>query len=389
MENEILEDTSAQADEARATEIVTADTLSEAQPAEVSQKAAAPAAEETTEETFYMRGKKQVAIKHYKVGKFDFTNKNAYSLFRYALLLVLLASLRSITTYMFIVPNGFAPGGVSGISSILYNIVVLIEPNNPTLRTIFDPGITMLVLNIPFIIASFFVLGKKFAINTFFVVAVYSGLMFLLGAVDCPQFIADQAGYKILAALAGGSCAGFCLTFMLRHDMSMAGTDIVGKILHKHNPETGAQWWILICDCTVATCSGALGIISVVQNHTPANEAFLAVLSPILFSFIALITGSITTDIMQTGFQSSIVFNIITDKSDEIALAISERLHRGVTVSTAVGYFTKAEHKILTCIVTKRQITQVKAIIKECDPNAFTYLTKAHEVAGKGFHSAG
>lgn len=344
---------------------------------------------EIDDANFFKRGKKTLPIKHYKVGKIEFTNKSAYYTVKYCILLVILASIRSLTTYLFIVPNGFAPGGVSGISSIIYNIVVLVAPDNYTLLKVFDPGITMLILNIPFLIVAFFALGKKFAINTFFVVAVYSSLMFALGEVHCPQFIAVESGHKILAALAGGSCAGFCLSVMLRHDMSMAGTDIVGKLLHKRNPETGAQWWILICDCTVATMSGALGIITVVQNGTPANEAILAVLSPILFSFIALITGSITTDVMQTGFQSSIVFNIITDKSDEISQAISEKLRRGVTMSTAVGYYTKIEHKVLTCVVSKRQISTVKEIIKECDPSAFTYIIKAHEVAGKGFHSAG
>lgn len=347
------------------------------------------AADEIDDVNFYKRGKKIIPVKHYKVGKFEFTNKSAHNTFKYCVLLILLASIRSLTTYLFIVPNGFAPGGVSGISSILYNVIVLIAPGNQTLLKIFDPGITMLILNIPFIVVAFFVLGKKFAINTFFVVAVYSGLMFLLGEVHCPQFIAVESGHKLLAALAGGSCAGFCLSLMLRHDMSMAGTDIVGKILHKYNPETGAQWWILICDCTVAVCSGSLGIITVVQNNTPASEAILAVLSPILFSFIALVTGSITTDVMQTGFQSSIVFNIITDKSDEISREIGITLRRGVTMSTAIGAYTKAEHKVLTCVVSKRQIGTVKDIIKKHDPHAFTYIVKAHEVAGKGFHSAG
>ena len=58
-------------------------------------------------------------------------------------------------------------------------------------------------------------------------------------------------------------------------------------------------------------------------------------------------------------------------------------------MSTAIGYYTKTEHKILTCVVSKRQISTVKDIIKECDPLAFTYITKANEVAGKGFRSAG
>lgn len=368
-------------------DIITADTLSEAEVGN-ERTVAAPKEFAPSEEAFFNRGKKRVPLKKYTVGKFQFTNQNAYNAFKYAILLVLLASLRSFTTYMFIVPNGFAPGGVSGISSIIYNIVVLLEPNSQLLRTIFDPGLTMLILNMPFIIAAFFVLGKKFAINTFFVIAVYSGLMFLLGAVDCPQFAVEQPGYKILAALAGGSCAGFCLGLMLRNNMSMAGTDIVGKIIHKHNPSTGAQWWILICDCIVATCSGILGIIKIDFATVGGDEAIVAILSPIFFSFISLVTGSLTADVLQAGFQSSIVFNIITDKSDEISLAISEKLHRGVTISTSIGYYTKTEHKVLTCVVSKRQIGTVKDIIKECDPLAFTYITKAHEVAGKGFHSA-
>lgn len=377
-------------EELAATELITAEIPITEDKSEEQTPTTAIAKETENENAFFQRGKKRVAIKKYKIGKFEFTNQNADNFIKYALMLVFLASLRSITTYIFIVPNGFAPGGVSGLSSIIYNIVVLLEPNNTTLLTIFDPGVTMFVMNLPFIIVAFFVLNKKFAINTFFVISVYSGMMFMLGAVKCPQFaVQGQPGFQILAALAGGSCAGFCLGLMLRYNMSMAGTDIVGKIIHKHNPSTGAQWWILICDCIVATCSGVLGIIKLDFNAVNGSEALVAVLSPILFSFISLVTGSLTADVLQSGFQSSIVFNIITDKSDEISKAISEKLHRGVTLSTAIGYYTKTEHKILTCVVSKRQISNVKDIIKQCDPLAFTYITKAHEVAGKGFHSAG
>ncbi len=385
MENEILKD-----DSATELDLITADIVAEPETEVEAAAVKAPVAVDTQDENFFKRGKKQVPIKHYKVGKLEFTNQGAHNFLKYALLLILLASIRSLTTYIFIVPNGFAPGGVSGISSIIYNIVVLLEPENQMLLTIFDPGLTMLVLNLPFIIVAFFVLSKKFAINTFFVVAVYSGLMFLLGAVKCPQFyVLDNPGLQILAALAGGVCTGFCLGIMLRHDMSMAGTDIVGKIIHKHNPSTGAQWWILICDCIVATCSGVLGIIKLDFTTVTGNAALVAILSPIFFSFISLVTGSLTADVLQSGFQSSIVFNIITDKSDEISRAISEKLRCGVTMSTAIGYYTKTEHKVLTCVVSKRQISTVKDIIKECDPLAFTYITKAHEVVGKGFHSAG
>lgn len=326
--------------------------------------------------------------KVYKIGKLHFTKDNARHFTRYALLLVALACIRSFTTYVFTIPNGFAPGGLGGISSIIYNVVILVNPDDTVLRTVFDPGLTMFIMNIPFIIISFFVLNKKFAINTFFIVSIYSGLMFLLGAVDCPQYaVKGDPGHQLLAAFAGGACAGFCLGMMLRNNMSMGGTDIIGKIIHKHNPAAGAQWWILICDCVVATCSGVLGILNI--KGLEASEALVAVLSPIFFSFISLIVGSLTADAIQAGFQSSIVFNIITDKPEEISQAIGSKLHRGVTISTAVGAYTGAEHKMLTCVVSKRQISLVKQIIHDTDPLSFTYITKAHEVAGKGFHSAG
>jgi len=345
---------------------------------------------DTEESDFYQRGKKKIPLKHYKIGKLEFSNQNAYHFFKYAITLIFLASIRSLTTYVFIVPNGFAPGGVGGISSVIYNIAVLLEPDNKTLLTILDPGITTLVMNLPFIIAAFFVLSKKFAVNTFFVVGCYSAVMFLLGKINFPQFyVFGQPGFQVLAALAGGVCTGFCLGMMLKNNMSMGGTDILGKIIHKHNSAAGAQWWILACDAIVATFSGVLGVIKLDFNTVTGSEALVSILSPILFSFISLVSASLTADVLQSGFQSSIVFNIITDKSDEISKVISEKLHRGVTMSTAIGYYTKSEHKILTCVVSKRQIATVKKIIHECDPLAFTYIVKAHEVAGKGFYSAG
>lgn len=321
--------------------------------------------------------------------KIKLTKDETKVLAKHIIILVLLACFRSVTTYMFIIPNGFAPGGLGGISSIIYNIVDILAPNNEILHTIFDPGLMMFIMNIPFIGAAAFILNKKFAISTFGIVAIYSALMFLLRVVHFPQFnVSEQPEYKILAALAGGATAGFGLGIMLRYNMSMGGTDIVGKILHKKNPDTSAQRWILLCDCIVASLSGILGVISLPKG-IQASDAVVSILTPIFFSFVSLVFGSITTDIVQAGFLSSAVINIITDKPDDISTAISERLHRGVTMSTAIGCYTKVEHKVLTCVVRKRQISAVKKIIEEVDPLAFTYIVKAHEVAGKGFHSAG
>ena len=50
-----------------------------------------------------------------------------------------------------------------------------------------------------------------------------------------------------------------------------------------------------------------------------------------------------------------------------------------------IGYYTGEEHKVLVCVVRRKQINTVKRIIQECDPMAFTFITKAREVKGNGF----
>ena len=98
-----------------------------------------------------------------------------------------------------------------------------------------------------------------------------------------------------------------------------------------------------------------------------------------------MLVSSQIADQITAGLQSSIVFNIISDRPNEIAQQLVQRLHRGVTISKGIGFYTGKEHEVLTCVTSKRQINKVKDIIAETDPSAFTFITKAHEVRGNGF----
>ena len=104
-----------------------------------------------------------------------------------------------------------------------------------------------------------------------------------------------------------------------------------------------------------------------------------------IYSFLSQLTTSQVADVLQSGFQSSLVFNVISDKHNEIAEHITREMHRGVTLMSGVGYYTGEEHKVLVCVVRRKQINTVKRIIQECDPMAFTFITKAREVKGNGF----
>ena len=311
-------------------------------------------------------------------------NQTTYWLKIFALM-VSLSFLRSFSAYLFINPNGFAPGGIGGLAALIHLAAAdsPIEGVRMLSNSLFDPGIFTIIMNIPLFLIAYKALDKRFAITTAICVLIFSGLMYMFAAVGCPQFAVGEKEYglKFLAALAGGACAGVSMGFMFRQDLSIGGTDIIGKMIYAHNPAAHTQWWITACDCVVAIISGFLSIPKVKGMSDP-SEIMVTLLSPVLFSFISLYTQSKVCDIVESGLMSSLVFTIITDKSDAIAHELSVQLHRGVTISKSVGYYTG---NVILCVTSKKQVNRVKDIVKACDPKAFMYVTQAAEVAGKGF----
>ncbi len=305
--------------------------------------------------------------------------------FKFYSLLTLLSIVWAVADYVFIVPNAFAPGGLNGVSSLIYNAVL---PFNERLAsTVFSPAVTGLVLNIPLLIAAFMLLNKKFSFDTLFCVAMHSVFMAVFDVIEgFPQYTANnyESGYMLLASLAGGAISGFSLGFMLRMNASRGGTDIIGKLIYAKNPISSVHWLIFMCDCVIVVASGALAFIDL-DFSQDSGTIITAVLSPILYSFLSLVATSQIADIIQSGFQSSIVFHIISDKHEAIAKDITNTLHRGVTISDGIGYYTGKEHKILICVVRRKQISEVKRIILRNDQGAFVYVTKAREVNGVGF----
>ena len=319
-----------------------------------------------------------------KKGKIKVTGNDVKKFLKLFIVLNMLSFIRAFSMHVFIIPNGFAPGGISGIASILYNAIL---PSNPELaQTVFNPALVSWVLNIPLFIASFFGLNKRFCINTMMTVGMMSLWLWVLEVVECPQFKSSgpESVYNLLAAAAGGVGTGISLGCLLKHNSSMGGTDIIGKLIYKKNPVADVQWLIIGCDAIIVAASGILGLIAI-KDGQHIEEIIASVLSPIFFSAISLFVCAETADVIQSGIKSSIVFNVISDRHNDIAHAISEKLVRGVTIVHATGWYTGVQHDMLVCVVSKKQINQMNDIIKEIDPEAFVYITKAKDVSGRGF----
>ena len=111
--------------------------------------------------------------------------------------------LYALSVVIFTAPNKIAPGGVTGIATVLYYLAHL------------PIGITMFVLNIPLLVLGLRLIGGSFIFKTIVCTVLSSFFVDLFGAMKIPQYHGTQSTL-ILAALYGGilSGAGLGLVFL-------------------------------------------------------------------------------------------------------------------------------------------------------------------------------
>jgi len=76
---------------------------------------------------------------------------------------------------------------------------------------------------------------------------------------------------------------------------------------------------------------------------------------------------------------------IVTSCPQEVAQEILAVMERGVTFLTGKGAYTGTEREIIYCVITRSEVSQLKALVKEKDPAAFMVIGQAHEALGEGF----
>ena len=90
-------------------------------------------------------------------------------------------------------------------------------------------------------------------------------------------------------------------------------------------------------------------------------------------------------DIVFEGFYFTKIIFIISDYHNEIAKVVGERVKRGSTGIYSRGMYSKGEKVMLFCVASRKEVSEIKKIVKERDKNAFIVTTDAMETLGKGF----
>lgn len=284
---------------------------------------------------------------------------------------------------LFLIPHEVAGGGATGIAAVvMYATKGLLSDKVQAFFSMLGMEsvgggipitVTFFAINAILLIASIKILGFQFSIRSIFGVLCltiwlwipFRDLYFNFIGEPFPLF--DPFMSSIMAGLILGIGMGLAFT----NNGSSGGTDIIAKIINKYRTITLGRA-LLFTDVMIICSSGFL----------PG-----AGIDRVIYGLITMTVTSVTLDMYINGIRQSVQFFIFSPKYSEIADAITQKAHRGVTILNGQGWFSKENIKVVTVVTRKNESIQIFRIINEIDPKAFISQSAVIGVYGKGFEN--
>ena len=254
----------------------------------------------------------------------------------------------------FIIPNGLASGGLTGLCTIIQY------------GTGIPVGITYPILNILLLILGVLSLGRAFGVKTIYVIALTSLLFDLL-----PQFpqLEVLMNEKLLVALVGAGMESVGIGLVLLRGGSTGGTDILAMMINKYWPVSPGKVY-LYSDIFIIT----------MLMFVPDKG-----LVDMIYAFVLMLGVSCGVDYVLLGNKSSVQILVFSSRYQEIADHMINEVHRGVTALQSVGWYSQQESKVLLIVARKHQMNEVVNEVKKIDKRAFISISTAMSVFGEGF----
>lgn len=254
-------------------------------------------------------------------------------------------------TSCFLLPNQLSSGGFSGIATILYYFLD------------WQMGTTIILMNIPLFIISYFKVGKEFFFKSLISTFTFSKFIDIL-----EQFKLIEND-KFLASIYGGVLVGIGLAIVFKGESSTGGSDLIGQLARAYNGNLKISKIML-----------GLDVVIVVLNIVFFNQLVIG-----LYSFVAIYIIEKMLDIVFEGINFCKAVYIISDESENISKAIIAEMDKGLTGFYGKGIYKNSDKLILMCVTKRRNISKLKNTVKKIDKYAFIMIVDAREVYGLGF----
>lgn len=253
-------------------------------------------------------------------------------------------------------PMEMVVGGVTGLGVVIKSLTgYLIDGGVPL-------WLTNIVINIPLFVMAIFVKGKDFGGRSLFATFTLSVALY---ATQGLPVLTDQL---LLGSVFGAVIAGAGLGMVFSAFSTTGGTDLAASLLQHIFKHISVARLMMALD-------GMIIIFAV----------FVFGIEKSLYAIISAYVTAKVIDAILDGLHFSKLAFIISDHYKEIADTVIGELDRGITGLSGEGMYTSNTKNVLFCVVSKREIVQVKEMVRQIDKNAFIIVTDVREVLGEGF----
>ncbi len=280
------------------------------------------------------------------------------------LYIVLGTALTGFGISVFMNPAKLAPGGVSGLATLVYHLVL------DATGKAWDLGVIMLCFSIPIYLLGLTLFGKEYGLKTLMGTLLLSFFTTLFNIL-LPGGVIDYSKETSLwlCTLFTGITNGVGMGLVMRAGSNTGGTDIIAQIIARYTPV-------------------ALGnALFIVDGIIIFVSAFIFGIENALYSYVISLMISLIIDrvIVPLGTNYAKSVFIISPKINEIGSFILKDLNRSGTIISAKGLFTRGEKDMLMTVVPKKDIAKLTRCVKACDPSAFIIVQDTYHVLGEGY----
>ncbi len=257
--------------------------------------------------------------------------------------------LASLGLKVFLLPNGFLDGGVTGIAILLSELFG------------FNISLILVAVSLPFLVMSWFTLSRRITIKS--VVAII-----LLAIVVHFENFTPVTDDKLLISIFGGLFLGAGIGLTIKNGAVLDGSEILGIFVNK---EFGFS----------------IGKVVLFFNLILFSLTAISIsLETAMYSTLTFLVTAKIIDLTIEGFEDYVGLMIVSDDSNTIEEQLISVIKTGTTLYRASkGYGKRGarmERDIIHTVINRIDIRRTYRLIEDIDKNAFIIEFDVNNIKG-------
>ncbi len=245
----------------------------------------------------------------------------------------------------FLLPNMFLDGGAMGISLIIAEMSII------------PLSVLIVLVNLPFLIMGRYSISKQFAFRSITAIIL---LALAVHFIPFPVITED----KLLIAVFGGFFLGLGIGLAIRGGSVIDGTEVLAIFISRRT-------------------SMSIGDVILVFNILIFGAAaYVFNVETSLYAMLTYLAASKTVDFVVSGIEEYVGVTVISEKSDQIKTAITEKLGRGCTVYFGKKGHTSEKTEIIYTLITRLELAKLHTEIDKIDKDAFIVMHSIKDAKG-------